>query len=153
MQQEVAEYAINRPKEIDRDVALRFGCTPAQVRYAREKAERGEIVVSREIVSDELRVSSRMATTDRETMLTNQAHRILAQLEESPEMPVKERAWAMDKVVRIEETLQSMRLVGKTGNANAAIIFHLVRSILPNATEQEVIDLYVSAENEWSKLR
>lgn len=149
----VAEYAINHPEESAREIALRFGCTEPQVRLAKEKADSGEIIVRRERVSDLLRTQSIMSNKDRATMIEDQMTRLLAQLEADPDLSAEKRAWAMDKVLRAERTLQEMRLIGAVKQANVGIIYELVRLFEPAATEKEIIQYYLQAEERWKSLQ
>lgn len=151
--QEVADWAVNHPEESDREVGLRFGCTPNQVRYARQLADAGEIIVRRDRASRQLRIAEAMSEADVEEILARQITRLLAQLDADDDMPAKDRAWCLNQVTRIQQRLEDMRLDNVLKSANTGIVRELVRLYEPEASEKRIVEQYQRAEQRWHDLR
>lgn len=141
-QQVVAEFAINHPDESDALVAARHGCSISQVRYAKKKAQAGELQIRRDHITDRLKADAIRATTDQVTLLDEQIHTVLAQLAAAPDMKVADRAAVLRTISLTKRTAQVLRLEAHMKNADAALICTLIRRFLPAATDDECITIY-----------
>lgn len=145
----VAEYAINNSEESDRSVAIHFGCTPAQVRYAVERAEAGVIAVRRTRLTDEGRTAVAMASKTVEQMFEEELHRSVAQIASDAEMPADKRVQLLGSLARMKRTLQETAIEGHIRTGDATFLARLVRRFLPASTDDDVILILREELEKW----
>jgi hypothetical protein len=135
----VAEYAINNPEESDRNVAVHFGCTAAQVRYAVEQAEAGRLKVRRDRLTDEERLNVAMIEQTATEIFAEQLHLALVQVADDKQMSPVTRVSLLAQLARMKRTLQETAIEAHIKSGDAEFLARLVRRFQPTATDDEVI--------------
>ena len=136
--QSIAEHAINNPKESDREIALRFGCNPAQVRYARNLAEAGKLSVHRWKLTEEARTNITAATRDANELCAELLRNLLAELVHE-DIPPQKKIVLFGTLTRAKRTLQESALEAHLKTPDAQILARIIRRFLPTATDEECV--------------
>ncbi len=129
------------------ELAQRYNCTPAQVYRAIKQVESGAIP-KRAAKGSKDRLGHAM-TMDAPDLIREQYRLCLAQLESDQDLRYTERIPLLDRLVAMRKTMQQVELEGHLKRIDAGIVAALVRLLMPEATDEQVITLYRQAEAIW----
>ena len=144
----IGKYSENNPSAKMTEIALHFECTYNQVVHALKLYKAGKLHRNKPRV-EKSNVEALIAEKSPETMLDNQFHRAVAQLESEPDTPTDERITLLEKLVNMRKRFQTMQLENYLRRADSAIISIIIRKFLPAATDDDVIMIYKEAYEIW----
>lgn len=152
--QVIAQYAVDHPDAKVTDIAAYWGCTPAQVRYAMQLVEDGEIAVRRDIISERLAAETALAgIDDPAAAIREEIDYALAQLRSKPEMPIGQRLKYIKDAVAAMKALKALTLADHMRAEDIGVLYTLIRRFVPGAGDEECIRIYEEAREGWKASR
>jgi len=146
--QRIGRWKEKFPNASYHEVANEFNCTYEQARRAALDYKAGKLhrTKSRQKPAD---VAAIMNTQDMDALLEKQYHLALAQLEADKKISVEERVKLLDDLFSMRKTLQQLKLESFIKRADAGVIKIIVKMFKPDATDDEVIKIYLEATETW----
>lgn len=148
LKQKIGIYKERNPRASIRFIAELFGVTYNQARRAITQWQRGELRKTKPRTKLKKIEEIRAELTPDET-LERQFHFAVAQLESTANLAADERIRLLESLFSMRKILQNIRLESHIKRTDAGVIKEIVRKYEPNASDDDVIKIYLEAVERW----
>ena len=144
----IGKYKNKNPKATYYEIAETYGCTYEQARSACVAFKAGELT----------RIKSRVKNSDideivesqtADELLEGQYHTAVAQLQAETRILVEDRVKLLESLFAMRKILQQLRLESFIKRADAGVIRIIIKKFLPDASDDDVIKIYLEAVERW----
>ena len=142
---ELAEHALKHPEQTDKQIGLFFHVSPNQVRYARQKAERGDSPIVWDEIAPHLAAAADARNLDPVAVAREQISYALSLLRNDPGLPIGQRVFYIKQLIQAQGALNNLTLAGHLGEADMQMLYALIRMFRPDASDLECITILKEA--------
>jgi hypothetical protein len=140
---QIATWAVMNPEMTQRELALKFNCSEAQVRYSFEKF--GDVAVfSQNTRSGRKALTQILADTidNDENIMREELKNIIAKLMVDSEMESTSKLQLLNMASTIKVKLQKVSMQNHMRDLDARTVAAIIRRYEPNASDEDIIKIY-----------
>jgi len=145
----IALFKANNPTSTIKEIAEIFNVKPHQVRYAIDKyTDSAKLLKGNK--SGRVQASKMIAKKISDIVLFNkQLGFVISELDNDDKMPLKTRIDYLYKITKMKTFVQEVELESHLKRVDAAIIGGIIKRFLPDATNEDVINIYNEELHKW----
>lgn len=145
----IALFKANNPTSSIKEIAAMFNKKPHQVRYAIDKyTDAAKLLKGNR--SGRVQASKMIAKNISDIVLFNkQLGFVISALDNDDKMPLKTRIDYLYKITKMKTFVQEVELESHLKRVDAAIIGGIIKRFLPDATNEDVINIYNEELHKW----
>jgi hypothetical protein len=130
------------------ELADEFHCTYNQARKAYEDYRSGKLSLKKpfEKKNSFLQITTLQAADE---LLERQYQVAMAELDAADNLLIEDRVKILNQLCSMRKMLQQLRMEAFIKRADSGVICILVRHFLPDASDEDVYKLYISAMEQW----
>lgn len=144
----IARWKEKYPKATFYEIAEEFNCTYDQARQAWRDYIDGKLT-RRKPTRKKINVEDIMTKDNADEILERQYHRAVAELEATNSISVEERVGLLEDLFSMRKILQQIKLENYIKRIDAGVIRILIRRYEPEATDDDVIRIYLESVEKW----
>jgi len=147
----IAKYKQANPEVKYWAVAETFGCTYEQARHSCLQYQAGELTGRKPRYTKRKAVADIVKEKDVDSIMKQQLHYCLGQLDTDKNMMVAERVPLLDKLISARKNIQHIEIEGHMNRTDADVVIAIIRRFMPNASTDEAIKI-IREETERCKI-
>lgn len=142
----IGEYKEKNPDVNMREIADLFNCTYDQARTAIEKYFDGSLIKKRKKTEPAVEIDLNKEPTE---IFEKQYRTALVQLDNNKDLPADQRVFLLEKLTKVQKSIQSVKLQNHIKKTDADIIAIIIRKFKPDASNEDIIMIYEEALATW----
>lgn len=146
--QQIGKYKEKFPTASYHEIADNFNITYNQARSACVDYRAGKLHRTKPRPKPKA-IDEITDTFSADELLERQYHKAVAALESEKNLTVDERIKLLESLFQMRKILQNLRLESFIKRADAGVIKVIIKRFLPDATDDDVIKIYLEAVERW----